>query len=62
MSYHFKYSLTPEEYEEYVLFTAWEAPWQKNIRRKFIINNPLAELISQSMFNSADWFVVYKFV
>ncbi len=29
---------------------------------KLILFNPLAELIGQSMFNSAYWLVVYKFV
>ncbi|MCB9056391.1 MAG: YcxB family protein [Chitinophagales bacterium] len=41
MSYHFKYSLTLEEYEEYSLFTAWDAPWQKKTKQKFLINNTL---------------------
>ncbi len=41
MSYQFKYSITLEEYEEYALFTAWKAPWQKKVKQKFIINNTL---------------------
>lgn len=39
MSYHLKYKITPEEYEDYTVFTAWEAPWQKKAKRKFILNN-----------------------
>ena len=41
MPYHFKYTITLEEYEEYSVFTSWEAPWQKKVKLKFIINNTL---------------------
>jgi hypothetical protein len=38
MEYHFRYQLTADEFAEFNVFTVWQAPWQKKVRRKYFLN------------------------
>ncbi|HMK26596.1 MAG TPA: YcxB family protein [Chitinophagaceae bacterium] len=45
MEYHFRYSLTTDDFAEYSAYTSWYAPWQKKVRIKFIVNVALISLV-----------------
>lgn len=45
MEYHFRYSLTADDFAEYNAYTSWHAPWQKKARIKFIVNIAFISLI-----------------
>ncbi|MBL7724119.1 MAG: YcxB family protein [Chitinophagaceae bacterium] len=37
MEWHYKYTLTKEEYLEFNLFSCWTAPWRKSARIKYFV-------------------------
>ncbi len=39
MEYHFRYSLSVDEFAKYNAYTVWHAPWQKKVRFNFIIRS-----------------------
>lgn len=45
MNYTFKYSLTVDEYADYVAFTQWQSPWQKKFRIKYLFNSSIYIII-----------------
>jgi hypothetical protein len=48
MDYHFKYSLTEDEFAEFNAYTVWSAPWQKKTRFNFVIRTVLYAGISMA--------------
>ena len=39
MEYHFRYSLSIDEFASYNVYTVWHAPWQKKARFSFILRS-----------------------
>jgi YcxB-like protein len=49
MDYHFKYSLTGDEFAEFNAYTVWSSPWQKKTRFNFVIRTVLYAGISMAV-------------
>lgn len=48
MSYHFKYSLTEDDFAEFNAYTTWYAPWQKKSRFNYMLRFALYSILSYS--------------
>lgn len=46
MEYHFRYSLTADDFAEYNAYTSWHAPWQKKAKLKYLTNTGFYFFIS----------------
>ena len=54
MEYHFRYSLSIDEFASYNVYTVWHAPWQKKARFNFLLRS----LFSTSVILFATFFLL----
>lgn len=48
MEFHYKYTLTPDEFANFQAYTGWHAPWSKSLRTKFIIKTSFYAVLMMS--------------